>query len=396
MGSTFRPAARLFARGKKQEGGQAIIMFALLLVPLLLMLALAVDLGIAYAEKRQAQNVADSGALAATQIIGQRIQANGNFSGSDAQICGALNDVALKTSGGSSGGYSIGACGAVGGDRTKIAAQYVDVDGNPFSPPAIVGGGDYPNARGVDLLPTRSVSTNFAKVVNINSLDVGAHSKAVIGVVTEMSDSTPLFVPFLAWQDADQGAACNGRDAFGNPTERGCMMENAPIVFHATKWANCNGGGHECTFNQDAWDVSGTPGTYNITDNSFKGLVRSDSGRYVADATGYHVYTKGGNKGSDPAYDKAQQIWDNAQATGTKPIIIVAVITAGRDGGSNGKYDLIITRFVAVEMKVNPATAGDTFWGSITKLDVPIDGATIGGGTPPSGTPAILSRKFLQ
>ena len=66
------------------ERGSTLVMFALTLMVLLGSLALAIDLGIGYVERRVVQAVADSAALAGVQRL--------TDNGSDSQILAAIND----------------------------------------------------------------------------------------------------------------------------------------------------------------------------------------------------------------------------------------------------------------------------------------------------------------
>ena len=67
-------------RGSK-EHGQIMILLALAIIVLLGFTALAVDMGMAYADRRQAQNAADAAALAGAQEAGSWIKGNGGSCG---------------------------------------------------------------------------------------------------------------------------------------------------------------------------------------------------------------------------------------------------------------------------------------------------------------------------
>src|SRR5436190_2079793 len=61
-----------------EERGVVAIIFAFVLIPLIGMLALTVDLGFGYGQRRMAQNVADSGAVAATKVVAANIAIPGS------------------------------------------------------------------------------------------------------------------------------------------------------------------------------------------------------------------------------------------------------------------------------------------------------------------------------
>jgi len=75
----------------RTEHGQSIVLVALLMGVLLLFVAIAVDLSNAYAHRRQAQNAADSAALAAAGEFG--LYLNGEMTG-DTGIGAAMRDYA--------------------------------------------------------------------------------------------------------------------------------------------------------------------------------------------------------------------------------------------------------------------------------------------------------------
>lgn len=66
---TTRPVAAANAVGAIASRGQILVLFALVLVALLGVLGLAVDLGMAFAQRRTMQNAADAGALAGARFV---------------------------------------------------------------------------------------------------------------------------------------------------------------------------------------------------------------------------------------------------------------------------------------------------------------------------------------
>src|SRR5437762_14094453 len=70
----------LVRRLHSEERGVVTVISALLMTALLGMLALAVDIGFAFGQRRMAQNVADSGAMAAAQVVSQNMLQPGSFS----------------------------------------------------------------------------------------------------------------------------------------------------------------------------------------------------------------------------------------------------------------------------------------------------------------------------
>jgi hypothetical protein len=70
----------------KRERGQIMVLVALGLVGLLGFTALALDMGMAYADRRQAQNAADAAALAGARYAGNWLRGNGG-------VCSGFGDV---------------------------------------------------------------------------------------------------------------------------------------------------------------------------------------------------------------------------------------------------------------------------------------------------------------
>ncbi|HEY63810.1 MAG TPA: VWA domain-containing protein [Caldilineae bacterium] len=68
----------------RSERGDSLVMVALSLVMLLAMLALAIDVGLAYSERRKMQNAADAGALAGAWVLVD--------GGTDAEIAAAIQE----------------------------------------------------------------------------------------------------------------------------------------------------------------------------------------------------------------------------------------------------------------------------------------------------------------
>jgi Flp pilus assembly protein TadG len=111
--------------------GQILIMFAFLLVALLGSLGLAVDLGVAFSQRRTMQAAADAGAYAGARIVAKSagaaiadvtavVNANANNMGTITAItCNYVND----------GGGSLGSCGGnppggTSGIRVSVAEQH--------------------------------------------------------------------------------------------------------------------------------------------------------------------------------------------------------------------------------------------------------------------------------
>src|SRR5690349_2305062 len=138
----------------REESGQVLIITSLLLTSLLGLLALVVDIGYAYGQRRLAQNFADSAALAATAVITQNVVAGNR---TDADVANGIADVKNN----SSGGFA------------NYTAVYLDQNGASLG--VSIGGGALPiAARGIRIQPTKSLPSFFGNVLNVHSLSVHA------------------------------------------------------------------------------------------------------------------------------------------------------------------------------------------------------------------------------
>ena len=108
-------------RRAKQGGERGVIsvVAAFLVVAVMGMLALAVDVGYSFGQRRLAQNVADRAALAGTRVVAERLM---NKPQTDANVLAAIRDVARNSSGGF---LAAGTTGAYDPTNDKYTAVYV-------------------------------------------------------------------------------------------------------------------------------------------------------------------------------------------------------------------------------------------------------------------------------
>ena len=132
----------------REQDGQALVQVTLMLLVLMLAVALAVDVGHLYGERRRMQNAADAGALAGARAM-------------------CL-------------GYD---------DQVVAQAYYYAVDQNGADPDLThisVSG------NRVTVVARKPVDTYFIRVVGISTVDVGAEAEAACGVATSASGMWPL------------------------------------------------------------------------------------------------------------------------------------------------------------------------------------------------------------
>ena len=93
---------------RSSQHGQAIALFALALSALVLGVAVVVDGGYAFAQRREAQNAADFAAMAGTRIVGQKLTNNPPGAGTANNVRNAIQSVLAAN------------------DAQLVSAQYVD------------------------------------------------------------------------------------------------------------------------------------------------------------------------------------------------------------------------------------------------------------------------------
>lgn len=343
-----------------RELGQNLILFALMAVPLVLMVALTVDLGRAYAEKRLAQNLADSGSTAASTVIGKHLTCGDCLDG-DA-VVDAICDVASR----SSGSYGLsGPCGGPGvaGEATlTLSLEYVD--GNGLSLGSVSRGAAIPpSARGVRVAPSKTIPTYFAQVAGLSTLSASARGAAVSDVVTSFNSSQPDLAPYAVWGGEPQ-----------DPCGFGCLCEGATVYYRDNHWDDDN--------------ISPNNGNWTVHSSDFKGFLRIDAPIVGTDPP-YDVVTSGGNAiGQEPI----QMLHEHYLAG--RPVIMV-IIDRGSGGGSH--IDLHVAGFVAVRLTNDPLhlPSSTPFEGQIVSLSV-LSGGTTGGSPPQAGLPVVRTTKMIQ
>ncbi|GBD08885.1 hypothetical protein HRbin22_01128 [Candidatus Thermoflexus japonica] len=143
--------------------GQALVLIALAFAAFLALLALAIDGGNAYAQRRRAQNAADAAALSAARRLWE-VRRQG---GSEADLLVAIRE-------------AIDAHGTFNVDDqpNHFEAFYVDESGNVLGP---LGSGVIPgNAGGVQVTVINRFDAFFAGVFGFDPMEVRAMATAVV------------------------------------------------------------------------------------------------------------------------------------------------------------------------------------------------------------------------
>ncbi len=222
-------------RSKRGWGwGQALVLLALAFAGMLALLALAIDGGNAYAQRRRAQNAADAAALSATRRLWE-IRRRG---GSEADLLAAIQE-------------AINAHGTfnVDGQPNRFTAEYVDENGNPIAP--LPAGAIPGNARGSQVTVINRFDAFFAGVFGFDPMEVRALATAVYREVPACAFAlfaeNDLRAEFLSLQ-----VQSGGVHAGGDLTLRWAGTIQGPCEYGRTAniafWVRCTGGQVQAPF----------------------------------------------------------------------------------------------------------------------------------------------------
>jgi len=172
---------------RRGERGQILPLMAGGLVAILVLVGLVVDTGVAFKERRGAQNVADLAAMAGTRVIAE------SYLDPSAGVDGSMVYDAIDRS------VTVNGCT----DPCTWEAEYVDVhsDFTTTSLGDVTSGGDIPaGSQGVNVTTTRSPGTYFIRLIGFDRWDVAA---AATASTSQLSTPPPGILLPLAVFDAD-------------------------------------------------------------------------------------------------------------------------------------------------------------------------------------------------
>ncbi len=175
------------------ERGSVLVTVALMLTAILLMLILAIDVGVGYAERRKMQNAADAGSLAAAAVLAE--------GGTDAQILAAINE------------YTI-----VQNEAGSFTANYLN--GSTVLGP--VGSGKPANITGVQLTATGSAPTFLARMIGYSTVtasSIGSGGFTPLDIVLLFDQSGSMDDDSCDFKDYFlPGQPCDGISSITNTT----------------------------------------------------------------------------------------------------------------------------------------------------------------------------------
>jgi hypothetical protein len=190
-------------KAPRNQRGQALVFMVIAMIPALIMVALIVDGGNAWAQQRIAQNGTDSAADGGATVLGQRLAeaSNPNPLHDSAYWDGNVRSAVMSN--GSANGVTVltgNSCDATScAYYTDICGTLLRLDGTKATGPgdaAKVGGGTLPGGggatpdcpsgtvgpvAGVYAIGTRTFGTFIASVVSTPTMTAGANATAVAG-----------------------------------------------------------------------------------------------------------------------------------------------------------------------------------------------------------------------
>ncbi len=160
---TWPPATR--GHGPEGERGQILVLMAGGLVAMLLVVGLVIDTGVAFKERRGAQNISDLAALAGTRIVADwYLDPSAGLSGAD--VYDAIDE-----------SVTINGCIAPCTWTADYVQPHPDYTTTSLGP--VADSGDIPSgAQGVAVTTNRNPETYFIRLVGMDHWDVGASATA--------------------------------------------------------------------------------------------------------------------------------------------------------------------------------------------------------------------------
>jgi Flp pilus assembly protein TadG len=329
------------------ERGTVSVIAALAMTAMAGMLALVVDIGFAYGQRRMAQNAADSGALAAAKVLA----ANYTFPGSQTgtEVLAAIQDV----TGNSSGAFGSG-----------FTARYLDSSGAVIS--TVSTGGVIPsNAVAVRVVPAKTVNTFFAPVLGFASINVNAGATGRVYVAQGIDQNHPDFAPYGVWGGEQPKTCSNGT------TQPLCPGD--VVTYRANDYENRN-----VVTGQANWTGNA---------NNFKGFLHKATGVLTSSS----FVTSGGNAFGEEPLDMMQAHFD---AGDEGAIVIMPVVDRQQGNGSNTQFR--IAGFVAVRLLNRPEPPGSHPWTAEIVAGPLSFGALVSTTPPTPGTINALVTRLVS
>lgn len=187
------------------ERGQVMILAALMMTVLLGFLALVIDLGNGFAQRRFMQNASDAAAVAGARVLAL----NWGSGTSDAAVLNAINTYLAAN------GEAETVTGDPLGPANRSRAWYTTLDGTRIRevgglgvPPVPVGSS--PVFAGVEIEAGRQFDTYFARVMGIDTMNARAAATGMYGVPSDLLLNSTLSGVTIGPLAFDEMAYWNG------------------------------------------------------------------------------------------------------------------------------------------------------------------------------------------
>ena len=197
-----RHASSTHTEGLGQPRGQVLVIVALGMLAMIAMAGLVTDAGLAWANRRQAQNLADAAAMAGARVIAidryQKVYdpaATPTFANPGTAIQTAItNAFAYDASGNQT--FSAPTWGTPGSPEYTDykARRFPNTDFPGIGPLYVVSGAIPGQAQGVWVPALATSNTLVIKVIGINSVSIGTSAAAVTGPSVPLGKLLPLVV----------------------------------------------------------------------------------------------------------------------------------------------------------------------------------------------------------
>ena len=383
----------------RDERGLVGVIFAILLVPLVGMLALTVDAGYAYGQRRMAQNVADSGAMAGAWVVGDHLMGNTHR---DTDVLNAIRDVAKHSTGGF---YKTTTSCTWNAAYDLFTAYYVadaNGDGVPEDLNIQVGttcnaANSIPNnAAGVRVIPAKTNPTFFAPVLGVQALGAGARATALARDIIGYGD----YAPYGVWggNDASDPGVPAGNDnrCLGKDPDRsdvlldhgfvdnylyGCVPANLVVTYEGNSYERDN---VLPSRGNTRWDIGSS---------SMKGFLHKNVDPLFAGDT---VYAAGNAFGDEQPIDMLHQCYLANQPPNpwNSCILVMPVITHAWGEGSN--VVLYVSNFAQVVPTNDPDASSNNAW-QAQVIRTPIESSSVEvGPCPTNGAPCNKVIRLVQ
>jgi Flp pilus assembly protein TadG len=153
--------------------GQIIVLFSIALVTIILFVGLVIDGGFAFLNRREAQNIADTAALAGTKVIADFYRNGAPSSTTSTTVYATIDAIAQAN-------------GCLFETTTPCAwtAQFVDRSKNVLGPVVNAPSGLPPNTQGITVTVTRTPPTYFLGVIGQTTWTISAEATALTAQMT--------------------------------------------------------------------------------------------------------------------------------------------------------------------------------------------------------------------